>query len=607
MVPVSVDADTGAYRETAEKSLYAEEETVFIEDDFQYHILTRNGSTGTAALNRVMGKHLEDEVLRLPDSVAHEGVTYTVTELRANGTYGIFARYSTEHPDYYEQLENAQCRELVLPRTLTDTKETRKTLAQSHSGLAELEKVTVEAGNRDFEALEGVLYSAGRKHALFYPASYPAETLILPDGVTLVGEGFVCGAYNLRYVVFPNSLTRIEPAGFEWTGLEEVLLPDSVQSIGNGGFYCCHNLKKIKISSSMTQLAQNLFAGADSLEEVEIPASIKTIKPEEFSGCSSLKEVVIPGNVEKMHDLAFRDCDSLEKVTFLGDMKESEGTVFYHCRNIKTVVYGLGVTEFAYYFYHNDRITDFEIGPYNPTPLLESMVIAPSVKKIAAGERPEEWYFNSFTVICGEPGSFAEELAAQVKVPFKALTYGDAPFTDIYFHWGRDAALWAYQNNAMLGVTETRFAPEQGMTREMFVTVLGRLAEQDGMEIPQMASGFEDVKAGEYYEKYLAWGEENGLVAGLSKTEFGVGKQVTREQAATFLVRFAKIMGTPLAGQGDKSLAAYQDSGKVSPWAKDAGVISGYTEGSAMLLKPQRAITRAEAATMLSNFESAVQ
>ena len=132
------------------------------------------------------------------------------------------------------------------------------------------------------------------------------------------------------------------------------------------------------------------------------------------------------------------------------------------------------------------------------------------------------------------------------------------------------------------------------MTRGMFVTDFGRLAEADVSSYK--TSKFTDVKADAYYLPYIEWANKNDIVKGTSDTTFAADQKITREQMAVMVARGANLTATADA-------KTFTDSAKVSAWAKDAviaassnGIISGYPDGS---FKPKANATRAEAASMI--------
>ena len=148
--------------------------------------------------------------------------------------------------------------------------------------------------------------------------------------------------------------------------------------------------------------------------------------------------------------------------------------------------------------------------------------------------------------------------------------------------WYYDAVSYVYANGLMDGVSASEFAPEANMTRAMFWTVLARI---DG----------ETITGTSWAEAARAWAMESGVSDGTDPN----GK-ITREQLVTMLWRFA---GEPESAQ---SLSGYTDASSVSDWATTAmawaiekGVITGMT---ATTLAPQATATRAQAAAILMRF-----
>ncbi len=184
---------------------------------------------------------------------------------------------------------------------------------------------------------------------------------------------------------------------------------------------------------------------------------------------------------------------------------------------------------------------------------------------------------------------------------FSPAEPGELPFTDIAGHWGTDAIRYVYENRLMVGDSATRFAPDAPLSRAMLVAVLWRL---EGSPAPKEKSGFTDVPANKWYTEAVAWARENEIVAGLTETSFAPGANVTREQAAAILRRFAAYKNFDVSGRA--GLTSYSDSGKISRWAREdvawavkEGLLSGRT---ASTLVPGGRLTRAEAASILMRF-----
>lgn len=176
------------------------------------------------------------------------------------------------------------------------------------------------------------------------------------------------------------------------------------------------------------------------------------------------------------------------------------------------------------------------------------------------------------------------------------------PFVDVESgDWFYDAVEYAYTNGLMDGVSETQFAPNSNLTRGMVVTILYRL---EGEPRVIGSSGFTDVASGAWYADAVTWAAANGIVNGVSDTEFAPNTDITREQLAAILFRYAEYKGYDVSGRD--SLTGYTDRSSISAyaldamrWAVDEGLITGMT---AMTIVPQGTATRAQCATMLMRF-----
>ena len=99
-------------------------------------------------------------------------------------------------------------------------------------------------------------------------------------------------------------------------------------------------------------------------------------------------------------------------------------------------------------------------------------------------------------------------------------------------------------------------------------------------------------------------GGRNGIVNGVSETEFAPDRAITREEMAAILYRYAEYKGYDTTGRAD--LSAYTDEASISPyaveamqWANAEDVIQGVTTTT---LVPQGSAIRAQVATMLMRF-----
>ena len=185
---------------------------------------------------------------------------------------------------------------------------------------------------------------------------------------------------------------------------------------------------------------------------------------------------------------------------------------------------------------------------------------------------------------------------AEAPLPFHDVTEGD---------WFYDAVRCAYETGLMDGVGDNLFAPNSETTRAQLVTILYRLA---GEPEPGGDSGFADVAAGTWYTDAVAWAAQNGIVNGVSDTEFAPGDDITREQLAAILYRYAAYQGYDVSQRAD--LSGFGDASSIRPYAQEAlswasaqGLVLGFEDGS---LRPQGTASRAQIAAVLMRFLAAV-
>ena len=176
------------------------------------------------------------------------------------------------------------------------------------------------------------------------------------------------------------------------------------------------------------------------------------------------------------------------------------------------------------------------------------------------------------------------------------------PFVDVQpDDWYIDVVKYALENGLMTGVSETEFAPDLATTRGMVASVLYRL--EGGPEAED--AGFSDVSADAWYADAVNWAASVGVVAGYGDA-FGANDAITREQLAAILCNYAAYKGEDVSSGA--ALDGYSDAASVSDWAGESvewavaeGLLSGVTNNE---LAPQGSATRAQVAAMLQRFNA---
>lgn len=182
---------------------------------------------------------------------------------------------------------------------------------------------------------------------------------------------------------------------------------------------------------------------------------------------------------------------------------------------------------------------------------------------------------------------------------FYICPHGTSFIDNVGASWYHDSVEFCSNAGLMKGVGGGKFAPQTVTTRAMLVQVLYNLSGEKCA-----AHGFADVPANAWYADAVNWAAANGIVNGVSDTRFAPDDPVTREQMVTILRRYALHFGAQdgaadaldaFADAGSASDYALD----ALRWAVTVGLVNGT---SATQLSPQGSATRAQIATILMRF-----
>lgn len=198
------------------------------------------------------------------------------------------------------------------------------------------------------EACDGKPYEIGC--GLFFQ-NEELTSVIIPEGVTKIGESAFDKCEALRLVTLPSSLVEIGDRAFRSTELTEITLPQGLQSIGEGAFSLtkltrvkipegvteigegafgqCRSLAEVTLPQSLQVLGEGAFAYNDSLVSIRLPQGLTVIAEDTFSWCDVLTEVYIPASVASIGVEAFFECPALTRVHFADPSGWKAVTVVY--------------------------------------------------------------------------------------------------------------------------------------------------------------------------------------------------------------------------------------------------------------------------------------
>lgn len=173
-------------------------------------------------------------------------------------------------------------------------------------------------------------------------------------------------------------------------------------------------------------------------------------------------------------------------------------------------------------------------------------------------------------------------------------------FTDLEgYDWARESIESLAEKGIVTGVGDNTFDPGRSVTREEFLAMLMRAYSiapdiNDGLR-------FRDTDASAWYAGYIAVAVKKGFVTGISDTEFGIGNEITRQDAAVMAYRIAAANGKVFEGIDG---AKFTDDEVIADYASDAiyamrnaGIINGRDDNN---FAPEQSCTRAEAAKIIN-------
>lgn len=201
---------------------------------------------------------------------------------------------------------------------------------------------------------------------------------------------------------------------------------------------------------------------------------------------------------------------------------------------------------------------------------------------------------NAVITVTTENGLSAECVVMVAEPDIEKMAFSDVTESDWYY----DSVLYVYQNKLMSGLTETIFGPDEKLTRSQFATILYRL---DGAPEITYENKFSDVPSDTWFTDGVLWASRAGVVYGYNDGSFGTEDNITREQMAVMMFRYAQYKEYDISGRAD--ISQYNDAGSVNEyaiealqWAVSGGIITGKVGG---YIDPQGNATRAECAAII--------
>jgi len=180
---------------------------------------------------------------------------------------------------------------------------------------------------------------------------------------------------------------------------------------------------------------------------------------------------------------------------------------------------------------------------------------------------------------------------------WKEITYADVNADAWYY----ESVKYAVSKGLLDGAGNNEFAPDSKATRAMLITALYRM---EGEPATNRSIPFADVDMTAYYANAVIWAKQNGIINGVTETEFAPDAYITREQFVTVIYRYAIYKGMNAVTMEENLY--FEDVAEISEyavpamnWAVGTELIKGKSE---TMLNPRDSVTKAETAAILYRF-----
>ena len=165
--------------------------------------------------------------------------------------------------------------------------------------------------------------------------------------------------------------------------------------------------------------------------------------------------------------------------------------------------------------------------------------------------------------------------------------------------WYYDYVEYMVEKGYMNGVSEDKFDVNGSVTRAQLVTIMYRVAGEPSVE--GLDNPFTDVEDGKWYTDAIIWAASEGIVNGVTETKFAPNEKITRQQIVTILYRYSganAVEEDHLVGYTDADkIASYAKD--AMNWAIAEGVVNGATETT---LAPAENATRAQICAIVMRY-----
>lgn len=250
----------------------------------------------------------------IPETVAYNGVEYTVTEVE-NGTFK----------------DSPKLTSVSVPATVIDLGET------PFSACGKLNAITVAADNPAYTIVDDVLYDKAVTTLLGCPGMKNGA-IVVPATVTTIARSAFHGCAHITSVDIPQTVNEVGRRAFcGCKQLTSISLPEGVTFIGDSTFYNCTAITSISLPSTLTSIGANAFYHCNLVKSLVLPDAVESIGDRAFNLCYGMTTITMPANLKRLGFRAFDNCNKLKSVSLSAMVTTIEDLAFCGCSDLRRI------------------------------------------------------------------------------------------------------------------------------------------------------------------------------------------------------------------------------------------------------------------------------
>ena len=217
------------------------------------------------------GSGYELTELVIPETITHEGVTYTVkyiSDYAFNNTRALRSIVLSDSITKIGMRAFAKCDSL---ESIRIPKNVIMVGSYAFEASHALQQIDVDEANTLYSSVGGCLCNKEGTSLIFAPGG--RDSVTVAEGIVDI-ERYAFSYCNLRYVELPNSLTTIEYYAFAYcNALESIVIPDGVTHIKANAFRESVLLRSVMVGSGIEEIGNYAFMGCEAMDTITIFAT----------------------------------------------------------------------------------------------------------------------------------------------------------------------------------------------------------------------------------------------------------------------------------------------------------------------------------------------